>query len=54
MARAARAMNEDPRRVSFIKPAVFLPDPDLVSGRIAFGPRRMVSGSVAPVASPTL
>ncbi|AOW87765.1 serine/threonine protein kinase [Streptomyces olivaceus] len=32
LARAARAMNEDPRRVPFIKPAVFLHDPDLVSG----------------------
>ncbi|MET8112960.1 protein kinase domain-containing protein [Streptomyces prasinus] len=31
-ARAARALKQDPRRIPFIKPAVFLHDPDLVSG----------------------
>ncbi|WP_371612449.1 BREX system serine/threonine kinase PglW [Streptomyces clavifer] len=31
LTRAARALNEDPRQVPFIKPAVFLHDPDLVS-----------------------
>jgi serine/threonine protein kinase len=29
--RAARAMKEDPKRIPYIKPAVFLHDPDLVS-----------------------